>query len=143
MFPAPRSSLSWKSHIDVGGKVANTQLYRNCYYIIISAGVIDRDYRGNVGVVLFNLSKCDYKVKKGDRIAQLILERIYTPPLVEVQVSFTIIILSSQNLNNNYWIIRNYQILKEVVVDLDLLVFELNAIIHCHCKVKLNSIFII
>ena len=52
----------------------------------VSAGVIDRDYRGNVGVVLFNLSKCDYKVKKGDRIAQLILERIYTLPLVEVQV---------------------------------------------------------
>ena len=91
--------------------------------------------------MLFNLSKCDYKVKKGDRIAQLILERIYTPPLVEVQVLFTIIILSSQNLNNNYWIIRNYQILKEAVVDLDLLVFELNTIIHCHCKVKLNSIF--
>lgn len=49
-------------------------------------GVIDRDYRGNVGVVLFNLSKCDYKVKRGDRIAQLILEKICTPPVIEVQV---------------------------------------------------------
>lgn len=64
---APRSSLSWKHHIDVG------------------AGVVDRDYRGNVGVVLFNLSQTDYEVQHGDRIAQLIVERISTPPLVEVE----------------------------------------------------------
>lgn len=32
------------------------------------------------------MSKFDYKVKEGDRIAQLVLERIYTPPLVEVEV---------------------------------------------------------
>lgn len=63
-----RSSLSWKYHIDVG------------------AGVVDRDYRGNVGVVLFNLSNTDYEVHQGDRIAQLIVERISTPALVEVEV---------------------------------------------------------
>lgn len=55
-------------------------------YFDPTAGVIDRDYRGNIGVVLFNLSKSDYNVKRGDRIAQLILERIYTPTVVEVQV---------------------------------------------------------
>ncbi len=64
---APRSGLSWKHHIDVG------------------AGVIDYDYRGNVGVVLFNLAKQKYEVKKGDRIAQLVLERIFTPPVVEME----------------------------------------------------------
>lgn len=48
--------------------------------------MIDRDYRGNVGVVLFNLSGEDYEVKKGDRIAQLVLERIFTPPIEEVEV---------------------------------------------------------
>lgn len=63
-----RSSLSWKHHIDVG------------------AGVVDRDYRGNVGVVLFNLSNTDYEIHQGDRIAQLIVERISTPALVEVEV---------------------------------------------------------
>uniref|UniRef100_A0A0P4WC52 Deoxyuridine 5'-triphosphate nucleotidohydrolase n=1 Tax=Scylla olivacea TaxID=85551 RepID=A0A0P4WC52_SCYOL len=64
---APRSGLSWKNHIDVG------------------AGVIDQDYRGNVGVVLFNHAKVDFAVKKGDRVAQLICERIIYPEIEEVE----------------------------------------------------------
>merc|ERR1711916_153787 len=64
---APRSGLAWKKHIDVG------------------AGVIDRDYRGNVGVVLFNHAQEDLHVKKGDRVAQLVLEKIMTPEVVEVE----------------------------------------------------------
>eukprot|EP00210_Caulerpa_lentillifera_P002128 g2042.t1 len=53
------------------------------YGIETGAGVIDSDYRGALGVLLFNHSDADYKVKKGDRVAQLILERIEIP---EVQV---------------------------------------------------------
>ncbi|NXL42065.1 DUT protein, partial [Podilymbus podiceps] len=64
---APRSGLAAKHFIDVG------------------AGVIDEDYRGNVGVVLFNFGKENFEVKKGDRIAQLICERICYPELEEVQ----------------------------------------------------------
>ncbi|NWT21236.1 DUT protein, partial [Vireo altiloquus] len=64
---APRSGLAAKHFIDVG------------------AGVIDEDYRGNVGVVLFNFGKETFEVKKGDRIAQLICERIYYPELEEVE----------------------------------------------------------
>ncbi|KAK1322825.1 Deoxyuridine 5'-triphosphate nucleotidohydrolase [Acorus calamus] len=63
---APRSGLAWKHSIDVG------------------AGVVDADYRGPVGVILFNLSDVDFEVKPGDRIAQLIIERIMTPDVVEV-----------------------------------------------------------
>lgn len=47
------------------------------------AGVIDADYRGQVKVLLFNHGEGDFEVKEGDRVAQLILERIYTP---EIQV---------------------------------------------------------
>jgi len=54
--------------------------------------VIDRDYRGNVGVVLFNLSKEDYHVERGDRIAQLVLERVYTPPVLEMEASFVVVL---------------------------------------------------
>ncbi|GAB4852544.1 hypothetical protein Ancab_040548 [Ancistrocladus abbreviatus] len=64
---APRSGLTWKHSIDVG------------------AGVIDADYRGPVGVILFNHSDVDFEVKAGDRIAQLIIERIMTPDVVEVE----------------------------------------------------------
>ena len=63
---APRSGLAAKHMIDVG------------------AGVIDADYRGEVKVLLFNLSDVDFTVKAEDRIAQIIIEK-YTPcELVEV-----------------------------------------------------------
>lgn len=51
---------------------------------LVSAGVIDEDYRGNVGVVIFNHSDIEFPIKKGDRIAQLICEKIYYPVLQEV-----------------------------------------------------------
>ncbi|XP_030384320.1 deoxyuridine 5'-triphosphate nucleotidohydrolase [Scaptodrosophila lebanonensis] len=60
---APRSGLAVKNFIDVG------------------AGVVDEDYRGNLGVVLFNHSDTDFEVKRGDRIAQFICERIFYPEL--------------------------------------------------------------
>ena len=47
--------------------------------------MVDGDYRGEVGVVLFNHGDQDFEVKMGDRIAQLILEKIDTPPVEEVQ----------------------------------------------------------
>lgn len=64
---APRSGLASKHMIDTG------------------AGVIDADYRGQVKVLLFNHGEKDFEVKEGDRVAQLVLERIYTPEVVEVK----------------------------------------------------------
>jgi deoxyuridine 5'-triphosphate nucleotidohydrolase len=55
---APRSGLAVKKFIDTG------------------AGVVDYDYRGEVGVVLFNHAEENFQVSVGDRIAQLILEKI-------------------------------------------------------------------
>ena len=52
--------------------------------IDVLAGVIDADYRGEVGVILGNHSDTPFGVSAGDRIAQLILERIDTPPVHEV-----------------------------------------------------------
>lgn len=62
---APRSGLAYKYGIDVG------------------AGVIDADYRGPVGVILFNFGDSDFEIKHGDRIAQLILEQIVLPDVEE------------------------------------------------------------
>lgn len=44
--------------------------------IDVTAGVIDANYRGEIRVILVNNSDLAFKVNKGDRIAQLIVERI-------------------------------------------------------------------
>jgi dUTP pyrophosphatase len=43
--------------------------------ITVNFGTIDPGYRGEIRVVMFNLSKADYVIEKGDRIAQLIVAR--------------------------------------------------------------------
>ena len=50
----------------------------------ILAGVADRDYTAEYKVVMFNHGDKEYEYSKGDRIAQLVLEKISTPPVVEV-----------------------------------------------------------
>jgi len=60
---------------------------------LIIAGVIDEDYRGPVGVILFNHGDEDFKVNEGDRIAQLICEKISYPEIVEVKVRNTRVVL--------------------------------------------------
>lgn len=64
---APRSSLALKSGINIG------------------AGVIDEDYTGPVGAIVFNNSRVDFKVERGDRVAQIILEKIAHAEVREVQ----------------------------------------------------------
>lgn len=65
---APRSGLAVKHCIQVG------------------AGVIDPDYTGEIKVVLFNHGPSDFEIKKGDRIAQLVLEKCETPPIEEISL---------------------------------------------------------
>nr|XP_033811674.1 uncharacterized protein LOC117365388 [Geotrypetes seraphini] len=62
---APRSGLALRHAIDV------------------AAGVVDPDYRGNLAVLLVNQSNTDYKICPGDRIAQMICERIWHPKLTK------------------------------------------------------------
>lgn len=57
---APRSGLAYKKGIDV------------------FAGVIDGDYRGPIGVILYNSGDEDFIVTKGDRIAQMIITPYHT-----------------------------------------------------------------
>lgn len=63
---APRSGLAMKNSIDV------------------LAGVCDSDYRGGLCVLLINHDDKTLNVKVGTRIAQLILEKISTPPVEDV-----------------------------------------------------------
>ena len=51
-----------------------------------SPGTIDADYRGEVGVLLINLSKETVVLKRGDRIAQLVIASCVQATLTEVEV---------------------------------------------------------
>lgn len=55
----PRSGLAAKSGITV----------------LNAPGTIDADYRGEIGVILVNLSPADFTISDGDRIAQMVIAR--------------------------------------------------------------------
>ena len=58
----PRSGLALKKGISV----------------LNSPGTIDADYRGEVGVILINLSDSDFMINTGDRIAQMVIAKHQT-----------------------------------------------------------------
>ena len=49
------------------------------------AGVIDSGYRGEIGVVLANLSGQDYKIEKGQKIAQMLIQKVERMEIEEVK----------------------------------------------------------
>lgn len=58
----------------VYGRIAGRSgLAANCH-ISVAGGVIDTDYEGTVGVILFNHGSSDFAVVRGQRIAQMIFE---------------------------------------------------------------------
>ena len=63
----PRSGLAFKHGITV----------------LNSPGTIDSDYRGDVGVLLVNLSNSTFEINNGDRIAQMVLAKHEVPEFVE------------------------------------------------------------
>ena len=67
-FVCPRSGMALKHRVTV----------------LNAPGVIDPDYRGEVGVILINLGDEPYLVKAGARIAQLVIVPFASPRIVEV-----------------------------------------------------------
>ena len=66
----PRSGLALKKGISV----------------LNSPGTIDADYRGEVGVILVNLSDCDFVVNDGERIAQMVFNAYEKATLEAVNI---------------------------------------------------------
>jgi dUTP pyrophosphatase len=52
--------------------------------VLNSPGTIDSDYRGEVGVVLANLGHAPFEIRRGERIAQLVVHPVARAELVEV-----------------------------------------------------------
>ncbi len=48
-------------------------------------GTIDSDYRGEIGVILVNLSKENFAIHPGDRVAQMVIAKHESPEFVEVE----------------------------------------------------------
>lgn len=53
--------------------------------VLNSPGTIDADYRGELGVVLINLSQEDFVINDGERIAQMVIAKHETAEFIEVQ----------------------------------------------------------
>lgn len=53
--------------------------------VLNSPGTIDADYRGEIGIILINLSEDEFIVRNGERIAQMIIAKHERAELVEVQ----------------------------------------------------------
>lgn len=59
--------------------------YKRGLTVLNSPGTIDADYRGEIGVLLINLSGEAQTIDPGERIAQMVIARHEQPELIEVQ----------------------------------------------------------
>ncbi|MDC1265931.1 dUTP diphosphatase [Flavobacteriaceae bacterium] len=53
--------------------------------VLNSPGTVDADYRGEIGVILVNLSNTDFKIENGERIAQLVIAKHERAEWLEVE----------------------------------------------------------
>ena len=54
--------------------------------MVNSPGTIDSDYRGEIGIIVINWGQRPFTVRRGDRIAQMIITRVYRADITEVEV---------------------------------------------------------
>jgi len=57
--------------------------------IVNSPGLIDSDYRGEVGIIIINLGSEDFVVSRNDRVAQMMVKRVERADVVEEELSST------------------------------------------------------
>jgi dUTP pyrophosphatase len=55
---------------------------KNGIGVLNSPGTIDSDYRGEIKVILFNFGDEDFIIKRGDRIAQMVVSKVYRANLI-------------------------------------------------------------
>ena len=59
--------------------------FKNGITVLNTPGTIDADYRGEIGVILVNLSSQDFTINDGDRIAQMVIAKHETAIWEEVE----------------------------------------------------------
>jgi dUTP pyrophosphatase len=87
IFPNARAKIDTGVHMAIPsgyeGHIrsrSSVMLNKGC----ITDGTIDSGYTGSISVILFNLSGKLVEIKKGEKIAQIVIEPIFTPELEEV-----------------------------------------------------------
>ena len=60
--------------------------YKNGITVLNSPGTIDADYRGEIGVILVNLSNTDFVIEDGERVAQMVIAKYEQAKFEEVTV---------------------------------------------------------
>lgn len=58
---------------------------KNGIALVNSPGTIDSDYRGEIGVILINLGKEPFIIRRGDRIAQMVINKVVIPEIIEAE----------------------------------------------------------
>lgn len=53
--------------------------------LVNTPGTIDSDYRGEINLIMINFSDKSFVIKRGDRIAQMVINKIEIPNIIEVQ----------------------------------------------------------
>jgi dUTP pyrophosphatase len=62
---------------------------KNGIALVNAPGTIDSDYRGEVKIILINLGGTDFEIKRGDRIAQLVIAPVLQGEFIEAKLSET------------------------------------------------------
>ena len=58
--------------------------YKNGLTVLNSPGTIDADYRGEIGVILVNLSNTEFVIEDGERVAQMVIAKYEQAKFQEV-----------------------------------------------------------
>ena len=83
----PLSQIQIPTHIKIRvslghyGRLASKSGLAMKHHVHVGTGVINPDYTGEVKILLFNAGRHYYLIRKGDPIAQLILEKVSLPIL--------------------------------------------------------------
>ena len=77
LYPLDRASFPTGVHIQLPegyeAQVRGRSGLNKNHGIVVPTGTIDADYRGDIGVVVYNISREPYTIHPGDRIAQLVI----------------------------------------------------------------------
>jgi dUTP pyrophosphatase len=60
--------------------------YKHGLSVLNTPGTIDADYRGEIKIILVNLSNVPYTIQPGERVAQMVIARHAQAELIEVDV---------------------------------------------------------